>query len=171
MVSRLSYFLTNDTPDDTLMSSAASGALLTTDGLTAAVERLLGLPEAHDAVKAFFSTLLSLDNLDVLARPVEVFPKFTKTLGPAMKEETLLGVDDLVFGRDGDYRTLFDQTDTFVNAELASLYGVPAPKGNGFARVTLPASSGRAGLLGQAGVLAARDHSDGTSPTKRGLFI
>jgi hypothetical protein len=30
---------------------------------------------------------------------------------------------------------------------------------------------GRVGLLGQAGVLAARDHADGTSPTKRGLFV
>ena len=37
--------------------------------------------------------------------------------------------------------------------------------------MTLPASSHRAGLLGQAGVLAARDHSDGTSPTRRGLFV
>jgi hypothetical protein len=37
--------------------------------------------------------------------------------------------------------------------------------------VTLPASSHRAGLLTQAGVLAARDHSSGTSPTRRGLFV
>jgi hypothetical protein len=170
MASRLSYFLTNDTPDDTMMSSAASGALLTTDGIAKAVERLLDQPAAHDAMKAFFTSLLSLDNLDSMTRPVELFPKFTRTLGPAMKQETLLGIDDLVFGRDGDYRSLFDQPDTFVNAELSSLYGVPAPK-NGFARVTLPESSGRRGLLGQAGVLAARDHSDGTSPTKRGLFV
>jgi hypothetical protein len=35
----------------------------------------------------------------------------------------------------------------------------------------LPASTGRAGLLTQAGVLAARDHGDQTSPTRRGLFI
>jgi hypothetical protein len=171
MASRLSYFLTNDTPDDALTSSAASGDLLTSDGISAAVGRLLDQPAAHDAMKAFFTSLLSLDNLDTLTRPVEVFPQFTRTLGPAMKQETLLGIDDLVFGRDGDYRSLFDQPDTFVNAELASLYGVPAPKGGAFARVTLPANGDRAGLLGQAGVLAARDHSDGTSPTKRGLFV
>jgi hypothetical protein len=65
---------------------------------------------------------------------------------------------------------LFDRKETFVNAELAALYGVPAPA-SGFARVTLPASSGRAGLLAQAGVLAARDHGDQTSPTRRGLFV
>jgi len=88
-----------------------------------------------------------------------------------MKQETLLTFDDLVFTRDGDYRHLFDQQETFVNNELAGLYGVTAPSGAAFARATLPMTSGRVGLLGQAGVLAARDHSDGTSPTKRGLFV
>src|SRR5262249_23133577 len=58
-----------------------------------------------------------------------------------------------------------------VNAELAALYGLPAPSGTGFQQVTLPAGSARVGLLGQAGVLAARDHADATSPTRRGLFV
>jgi len=171
MASRLSYFLTNDMPDDTLFAAAASGALDTPDGVQAQAQRLLGLPAARQAVQTFFATLLSLDNLDTLSRPTALFPRYTPTLGPAMKQETELVVDDLVFARDGAYSQLFDQTETFVNAELAGLYGLPAPAGTGFSRVTLPASSHRAGLLGQAGVLAARDHSDGTSPTRRGLFV
>jgi hypothetical protein len=171
MASRLSYFLTNDTPDDELLAAAKSGSLVTAEGIQAQTNRLLALPSAHEAVGDFFSSLLSLDGLDNLYRPVEIFPSFTPTLGAAMKQETLLVLDDLVFSRDGDYRHLFDQSETFVNGELAALYGIPAPSGTGFSRVTLPPSSGRVGLLGQAGVLAARDHSDGTSPTKRGLFI
>jgi hypothetical protein len=171
MASRLSYFLSNSAPDDTLLSAAASGALLTPDGIAAQVTRLLTLPTARAAIRSFFTSLLALDNLDTLTRPVELFPKFTATLGPALKQETALVFDDLVFTRDADYRQLFDQPETFVNSELAAFYGVTAPSGSGFARVTLPASTGRAGLLGQAGVLAARDHSDGTSPTKRGLFV
>jgi hypothetical protein len=171
MASRLSYFLTNDTPDEALLTAAASGALVTPTGVQAQATRLLALPAAHTATGSFFRALLALDNLDVLTRPTALFPKYTATLGPAMKQETLAVLDDLVFASDGDYRHLFDQTDTFVNAELAGLYGVPAPAGTGFARVTLPASAHRAGLLGQAGVLAARDHADGTSPTRRGLFV
>jgi hypothetical protein len=171
MASRLAYFLTNDTPDDALLTAASSNALVTPAAVQAQAARLLALPEAHTAVGSFFRALLALDNLDVLTRPTALFPKYTATLGPAMKQETLTVVDDLVFASDGDYRHLFDQTDTFVNAELAGLYGVPAPAGTGFARVTLPASAHRAGLLGQAGVLAARDHADGTSPTRRGLFV
>jgi hypothetical protein len=171
MASRLSYFLTNNTPDDALLAAAASGSLTTPQGIQTQVARLLALPTGHDSVRGFFTGLLALDSLDTLVRPVELFPKFTPTLGAAMKQETLLVLDDLVFGRDGDYRHLFDQQETFVNAELASLYGLMPPAGTGFQRATLPATSGRAGLLGQAGVLAARDHADGTSPTKRGLFV
>ena len=82
-------------------------------------------------MRGFFASLLALDSLDTLTRPVELFPQFTPTLGAAMKQETLLVLDDLVFARDGDYRHLFDQQETFVNAELAALYGVPAPAGAG----------------------------------------
>lgn len=171
MASRLSYFLSNNAPDETLIAAASSDELLTSDGIKAQVARLLSLPSARDAVRSFFVDLLALDNLDTLSRPVEVFPKYTRSLGPAMKRETELVIEDLVFTRDGDYRHLFDQPETFVNDELAAFYGVTAPSGSDFAQVMLPASAGRVGLLGQAGVLAARDHSDGTSPTKRGLFV
>jgi hypothetical protein len=171
MAARLSYFLTNDTPDDALLAAASAGTLLTADGVQAQAGRLLALPSARDGVRAFFSALLALDNLATLARPRELFPKFSPTLPAALQRETALVVEDLVFARDGDYRDLFDQPRTFVNAELASFYGVPPPAGGGFAAVTLLPSTHRLGLLGQAGVLAARDHSDGTSPTRRGLFV
>jgi hypothetical protein len=171
MAARLGYFLTNDTPDDELLAAAAAGKLVTSDGVRAQAERLLALPAAHDAVQAFFSSLLGLEALDTLTRPVALFPKFTSTLGAAMRQETALVLDDLVFERDGDYRELFDRPKTFVNAELAALYGLSPPAGTGFIEVTLPPSAGRVGLLGHAGVLAARDHADGTSPTKRGLFL
>jgi hypothetical protein len=171
MASRLAYFFTNTMPDDALLASAASGELLTTDGIAKQVVRLGSSAPARASVGAFFTHLLSLENLDTLSRPKELFPKFTPTLGPAMKQETLRVIDDLVFSRNADYRTVFDQQDTFVNAELAELYGVPAPSGPEFQRVSLPAGARRAGLLSHAGVLAARDHSDETSPTRRGLFV
>jgi hypothetical protein len=135
------------------------------------VMRLLDGASARGALQKFFTSLLSLDNLDTLARPAEVYPEFSASLGPALKQETLRTIDDSIFERDGDYRELFSQSETFVNPELAKLYGFSAPTGSDFMRVSLPASTHRAGLLGQAGVLAARDHSDGTSPTRRGLFV
>jgi hypothetical protein len=171
LAARLSFFLTGNPPDDELRAAAADGKLLNADALATQVARLLATPAAHASVTRFFASLLALGNLDSLSRPTELFPSFTPSVGAAMKQETTLVIDDLVFARNGDYRHLFDQPDTFVNRELAALYGVDIPAGDGFARVTLPASAHRAGLLGHAGVLAARDHSDGTSPTRRGLFV
>jgi hypothetical protein len=45
------------------------------------------------------------------------------------------------------------------------------PPGSAFAQFTLPATSGRAGILGQAGILFAHGKPDHSSPTVRGLFV
>jgi uncharacterized protein DUF1592/uncharacterized protein DUF1588/uncharacterized protein DUF1595/uncharacterized protein DUF1587/uncharacterized protein DUF1585 len=169
MASRLSYFLTNDMPDDELFDAAASGELSTPEGVEVQAGRLLALPVARTSIRAFFSALFGLDGLPAMVRQAALFPKFTPTLGASMREETLLGLEAMVFDEDGDYRAAFDKNTTFVNAELAALYDLPAPTSGGFERVTLP--SHRLGLLGQAGVLAPRDHNDGTDPTRRGLFV
>lgn len=170
MASRLSYFLTGSTPDDALLDAAEAGELVTAAGVQTQAARLLAQAGARTALRGFFSVMLSLDGLDQLTRPVALYPSFSPTLGPALKEETLMTVEDAVFGRGLDYRRLFDQYDTFLNAELAAFYGVPAPSGGGFQRVRLPEGP-RRGLLGQAGVLAVHDHDSSTSPTKRGLFV
>ena len=88
-----------------------------------------------------------------------------------MRQETQLFLSDLAITRDGDFRDMFVSTTTFVNAELAGLYGLPAPAGTGFAAATLPDSGLRAGYLGQGSFLALNAHSSTTSPTYRGKFI
>src|SRR5690606_20161689 len=99
------------------------------------------------------------------------FPQFTPALAESMAQETLRLVEDIVWEQDGDIRGLLDAEYTFVDAELAALYGVPAPEGPGFARTRLPDAQGRAGILGHASFLARFAHPAITSPTRRGLFI
>src|SRR4029453_18850262 len=64
----------------------------------------------------------------------------------------------------------YDSDQTFVDSRLATFYGVRAPT-SGFGQVQFPSTSGRAGILGQAGLIAAQSQSDRTSPTRRGIFI
>jgi hypothetical protein len=59
---------------------------------------------------------------------------------------------------------------SFVNSDLAAVYKVPPPARD-FDRVELPASSGRAGILGHASFLTLTSKPDDTAPTGRGLFI
>jgi hypothetical protein len=69
-----------------------------------------------------------------------------------------------------DVRSFFDSNQTFVDANLAPIYGVNPPA-SGFAQITLGPETGRAGILGQAAVLAGHSQPDHTSPTRRGIFI
>ncbi|MFT3712989.1 MAG: DUF1592 domain-containing protein [Archangium sp.] len=171
MATRLAYFLTNDTPDATLLAAAEADQLITEEGIRLQAERLLATNGARKAVRSYFSNLLALEGLDTLSRSPTVFPAFTPTIGAALKEETLLGMEDLVFTRDGDYRSVFDQQDSFLNQELATFYGVTWPSGaTGFQKLSTVAGQ-RPGLLGQGGVLAVHDGVNSTSPTKRGLFV
>ena len=75
-----------------------------------------------------------------------------------------------MLGPTADVRSFFDSNQTFVDAKLAPFYGVQAPA-SGFAQVQLPPSSGRAGILGQASVIAGHSQADRSSPTRRGLFV
>jgi len=171
LASRLSFLLWSTTPDDALLDAAAAKSLSTTSGMQQQVDRLLASPRAQDTIVDVFSQMLRLGDLDNLSQSATVFPAAASaTLGASMRTETQTLLRDLL-GRDGDYRELFTTTQTFVNAELAKLYGVPAPAGTGFVATTLPAAGPRAGYLGQASFLALNAHPDGTSPTLRGKFI
>ena len=71
---------------------------------------------------------------------------------------------------DRDFMTVFKADYGFLNSDLANLYKFPAPAGE-FERVTFPAESERAGLLGEATFLALTSKPSETSPTARGLFV
>jgi hypothetical protein len=172
VATRLSYFLSATTPDDALLDAALGGGLATPGGLQTAAQRLVDAPAARVALESFFTELLRLSELDNLSQLPSIFPAaMSTTLGASMRTETLRVLEDIAFARNADYRTLFDTTNTFVNGELAKIYGLTSPTGTGFVATTLPAAGPRAGILGQAGFLAMTSHPNATSPTRRGKFI
>jgi hypothetical protein len=170
LASRLSFFFWNSTPDDALLEAADRGALTRPDALRREAERLLASPRGRGVVRSFFYELMRLDGLDDLEQSPANFPRATRTIGPAMREETLRLLEEVVLSPDGDYRRVFDAPFTFVNRELAQLYGLPAA-GADFVRTALPAAGLRQGLLGQSSFLATNAHEATTSPTRRGKFV
>ena len=170
LATRLSFFLWNTTPDDALLD-AAQNKKLTAGGLRQQALRLLDSPRARVAVKAFFHELLRLDGTEDLEQSPANFKEVTATLGAAMREETLRFLEDVVLSPAGDFRQAFDAPSTFVNKELATLYGLPAPAGTDFQKVALPDDGLRLGLLGQSSFLALNAHETTTSPTRRGKFV
>lgn len=173
MASRLSFLFWNSIPDEALLEAAERGDLDTEDGILMEAWRLLEDERAEDAVQRFFAEYLDLGRLDGLDRDPETYPTFTPTVAASMRSEVELLVHDLVFRQDADVRRLFSTRETFVNAELAALYGVDAPDADAitFVPVTLPEDGPRAGVLTTAAFLSMNAHPTETSPTLRGKYV
>jgi hypothetical protein len=166
---RLSYALWDSLPDAALFESAARGELASAQGVEKAARRMLDDPRARQAMDEFVAEWLRFDRLLTASKDRRRFPMFNRETAFAMTEEARSFVADLVWN-DRDFTKAFTADYSFINADLATIYGVPAPAKE-FDRVGFPAESERAGLLGQSFFLALTAKPEDTSPTARGLFI
>jgi hypothetical protein len=173
VASRLAFLLWNQTPDVTLLDAARDGELDTPEGIRTQAIRLLSDPRASQAIQRFFAQYLNLDKLDGITRDAALYPLFTPTMPAAMRREVELVVDRIVMKDRADVRSLFDTRTTFVNSELAALYGLEAPGAavDSFVEVELPADGPRAGILTLGAFLTINAHQVQTSPTLRGKYI
>ena len=112
---------------------------------------------------------MRFDRILTAAKDRRKYPAFTRETAVAMTEEARVFVSDLVWN-DRNFMDLFTADYSFVNADLATIYGVPAPAKE-FERVSFPAGSERAGVLGQTLFLALTAKPEDSSPTARGLFV
>jgi hypothetical protein len=97
------------------------------------------------------------------------YPEFGAELARSMREETLRFGDALVF-ENGRVADLFGADYTFLDARLATLYGVAGSFDATPRRVTLPAAQ-RRGVLTQASLLTVNAGGVVGSPIKRGVFV
>ncbi|MEX1364616.1 MAG: DUF1592 domain-containing protein [Nannocystaceae bacterium] len=168
LATRMSFFLTGRTPSDEVLALAQLGELDDDESVRELAWQLLQEPSARDTVWRFFRELLMIDGLPGAAKDAELFPTFSPQLAASMAEETRLLVDDVVFTSNESILRLFDSSRTYVDDDLAALYGM-GPVGGGWQQVPMPA--GRAGVLSQAGWLSMTSHNTVNSPTRRGLYV
>jgi len=167
--SRLSYFLWDTMPDQPLFSVAAAGRLHTSEQIEKQARRMLDDLRAKQSMDVFLGEWLRFDSLRNAFRDRRLFPEFSSELTAAMAEETRRLFHHLVW-EDANFMELFTAQYSFVNNDLAQLYGLPAPAQE-FARVDFPADSPRSGILGEAAFLALTSKPSDTSPTERGKFV
>ena len=172
LATRLSYLLWATTPDLELLDAAESGSLSTADGLAAQMARLLASSRSTDAISNVLSEMLRLADVENLVQLPAVYPQAASpTLGASMRAETQAFLRGVLLDGDADYRELFTSKNTFLNAELAELYGISGVSGTALVPTLLPADGPRAGYLGQGSFLALNAKTNNTSPTFRGKFI
>ena len=166
---RLSYFIWDSMPDETLFRAAAAGELDSRAAIEKQARRMLDDPKARRFVDEFVSEWMRFDRVVTAVKERRAFPMFTPELALAMTEETRRLIHDAVWN-DRNFLDIFTANYAFVNSDLASLYGIPAPAEE-FGRVEFPADSSRAGLAGGGSFMVLTSKPGETSPTARGLFV
>ncbi len=172
LASQLSYFLTDSPPDAQLLAAAAQNTLSTPEQIGAQVDRLLALPATkatlQDTVVSSFG-IARVKSVVIDGLPPEAF---NSGVANSMFHETQLFINKVLWSG-GLVSDLATSRKTFINKQLAPLYGVPEPTaeldGDGFGPVDLPEN--RSGILTSLGFLTSRSRPDQQSVVGRGLSV
>ena len=172
LATRLSLFLWNSVPDDTLRSSADRAELNRPDVLRAQAERMLDDPRSRRFVEAFTDCWLDLRKIDDTAPSTTLYNDYEMddALKFASLEETRLFFAELLRA-DLPSRNIVDSDFSFLNEHLAEHYGIRGVSGSEFRKVKLPADCLRGGVMTQASVLKVTANGTTTSPVLRGHWI
>ncbi|MDQ3032991.1 MAG: DUF1592 domain-containing protein [Myxococcota bacterium] len=170
MASRLSYALWDTMPDDELFAAAAADQLVSLEGVRPQAARMLESDKAEDTVASFHYQLLDMHKYADVTRSTMLFPEFTDALRQSMVDETQSFVHHVVFAEDGGFERLLTAPYTFVDADLAAVYGLEGTYDESMERVELDPAQ-RAGILTQIGYLAANASSTDPDAIHRGVFV
>lgn len=169
LAAKLSLTLWNSLPDAELREAAASG-LSTSEQVSAQATRMLRDERARPVLEDFHRQWLGTDAFSNVSRDQTQFPAFVDGIGTALREESRRFVSSVVFDRGLGIQALLTDTTSFVNADLAKLYGLAGSFDASFKEVELD-STVRAGLLTRAGFLALNAHASTSAPILRGAQI
>lgn len=174
LANRLSYFLWSTMPDAELFALAKSGRIKAPAILAQQVKRLLGDARSAQFSNSFADQWLSLDELGSMppdAKSPEFREYYRDRLEPAMLQETYRFFSH-VLQENRSVGEFIDSDYSFLNKNLAKLYGVPfSGDDKEFVRVTFPRNAKRGGLLGHGSILTLTANGVETSPVERGVWV
>jgi len=169
IAARLGLLFLDSLPDEPLTRAANAGRLHLRSEVYAQAQRLVVDPRVTRTVAAFHDDWLRLGRLDGLVRDPTRYPDFHPEVVASLRAEARLFTLEVVWSGDARFDTLLGDRTSWVNRDLAPLYGVPSPEGDRWSRVTLPEH--RVGALTRAGFLAAHAYTATSAPVRRGAWI
>jgi hypothetical protein len=166
IATELAYTFSGTGPSSAMLDRASRGELGSTEQLVAAARELLLTPGGRGVIQTFFDAYVGHSRVTSIAKAG--VPEFAG-LREQMLEETRHFIEEVVVNRQGGVRELLTANFTTPTAALATFYEFDAPASD-YAVVERPAGRG-IGVLAQASVLATLAQPNGSSPTKRGLWV
>jgi len=170
LASRLSYFLWNSMPDNTLIELAAAAKLAEPRVLDEQIERLLKDKKSQRFVEDFLGQWLKLRAIAANDPDKKLYPEFSGYLQDSMVAETRAYFRELI-EQNLPASYLVKSDFAMLNEKLATHYGIAGVRGSAIRKVKLPADSPRGGFLTQAAILKITANGTTTSPVPRGTFV
>lgn len=171
IASRLSFWLWNTTPDEALLAAADDGELDTDEGIERQVQRMWQSPRAKVGMREFFASAWGLHKAKTRAFDVNLFPNLAASVGPSALESALRSLELHILDGGKSVAEALLSNETFVNRDLAPIYGMQPLPGPAYAKVQLPESAQRHGFLTHAAFVMANSTPDDTQPMLRGKTI
>ncbi|MEP7243432.1 MAG: DUF1592 domain-containing protein [Gammaproteobacteria bacterium] len=171
LASRLSFFLWSSLPDDELLGVAKKNDLSKPDVLTAQVRRMMADPKAISLTRDFAFQWLNVAKMDNIVPSAALFSYASGLYDPrpAYKKELELFMDSILRS-ERPVTDLLTADYTYLNEQVALIYGMEGVRGNGFHKVTLT-DANRFGLLGKGAILMVTANPNRTAPVLRGAWI
>lgn len=171
LASRLSFLLWNSGPDAELLAAAGEGTLDGPEGLGRQVERLWNDARAGGGIREFFASAWGIHKAATRAFDVDLFPTLPASAGASALEAALRALElNLIESALPLGEALLSNT-TFVNRDIASVYGLPPLPGPAYSKNELGNDANRHGFLTHAAFLMANSTPDDTQPMLRGRTI
>jgi hypothetical protein len=162
---RLAAFIWRSVPDQALLAAADSGGLATQQQIMERAETMLSDARGQAMLDDFVLQWLEIADILRISRDDAAF---TPALRDAMAREITLVFQNAVANGATSFGQLLTSNMSYVNADLASLYGVSAPAA-AFASTALP--DNRRGILTRAAFLAVNAHPQKPSQVLRGQAV
>lgn len=169
LASRLSFFLWNSIPDDTLLTLAEKNQLHDPAVLAQQTTRMLRDAKASALITGFANQWLGIRKAQSFLPDANIFPEFDENLRRSLQRETHLFIESQI-AADRGVLDLITADYSFVNERLAQHYGLPDVAGERFRRYTFKDGT-RGGILGQGTVLMGTSYPDRTAPVVRGFWV
>lgn len=170
LASRISYWLWNGPPDESLLADARDGRLRDQQTVRNQVDRMLADPRSARFVEDFADQWLELDRISETTPDPKLYPEYRFLLHEGLGAETKSFLREMI-ERDLPVVSLLKPGFAMVTQRVAEHYGLEGVHGVEVRRVELPDKSLRGGLLGQAAIHKLTANGTTTSPVKRGVWV
>ena len=162
---RLAAFIWRSVPDQALLDVADSGGLATSAQIMQRADMMLSDPRGQAMLDDFVLQWLEIADIGRISRDDATF---TPALRDAMAREITLVFENAVANSATTFGQLLTSNMSYVNRDLASLYGATAPATD-FASTALP--DNRRGILTRAAFLSVNAHPQTPSQVLRGKAV